>query len=113
MWVNEGDIANLLSIPQLEKDGFRVTSDTHGEWIVHLPRGEKFVFKRDTGTTANMPYIDVCDIAEAFAHANIEAGGKEHHRDHGHDFEDSIEGQAPESNTRGEVGCGNRRSRGY
>ena len=30
MWINEGGIANLLSIPQLEKDGFRVTSDTHG-----------------------------------------------------------------------------------
>ena len=73
MWVNEGGIANLLSIPQLEKDGFRVTSDTHGEWIVHSPRGEKLVFKRDTGTTANMPYTDVRDIAEAFAHANIVA----------------------------------------
>ena len=35
MWINEGGIANLLSIPQLEKDGFRVTSDTHGEWIVY------------------------------------------------------------------------------
>ena len=31
MWVNERGIANLLSIPQLEKDGFRVTSDTKGE----------------------------------------------------------------------------------
>ena len=35
MWINEGGIANLLSIPQLEKDGFRVTSDTHGEWVVY------------------------------------------------------------------------------
>ena len=31
MWANEGGIANLLSIPQLRKDGFPVTSDTHGE----------------------------------------------------------------------------------
>ena len=31
MWLNEGGIANLLSIPQLGKDGFRVTSDTNGE----------------------------------------------------------------------------------
>ena len=34
MWLNEGGIANLLSIQQLEKDGFRVTTDTHGEWSV-------------------------------------------------------------------------------
>ena len=73
MWVNEGGIANLLSIPQLEKDGFRVTSDTKGEWIVYSPRGEKLVFKRDTGSLKNMPYIDVSDIVEAFAHTNIEA----------------------------------------
>ena len=31
MWLNEGGIANLLSIPQLEKDGFQVMSDTLGE----------------------------------------------------------------------------------
>ena len=65
MWLNEGGIANLLSIPQLEKDGFRVTSDTHGEWAVHSPQGEKLVFKRDTGLAENMPYIDVRDVTEA------------------------------------------------
>ena len=73
MWVNEGGIANLLSIPQLEKDGFRVTSDTNGEWIVYLPRGEKLVFKQDTRNLKNMPFIEMGDIVEAFAHANIEA----------------------------------------
>ena len=59
MWLNEGGIANLLSIPQLEKDGFQVMSDTLGEWIVHSPRGKQLVFKRDTGSLKNMPYIDV------------------------------------------------------
>ena len=78
MWINEGGIANLLSIPQLKKDGFRVTSDTHGEWIVYSPSGEKFVFKRDTGNLKNMSYIGVGDVtkafaSEAFALANIEA----------------------------------------
>ena len=53
MWINEGGIANFLSVPRLEKDGFRVTSDTHGEWIVYLPRGERLVFKRDTGNLKN------------------------------------------------------------
>ena len=74
MWLNEDGIANILSIPRLKKDGFRVTSDTLGEWIVHSPRGEQLVFKRDTGSLKNMPYINVGDIVEAFAHANIEAG---------------------------------------
>ena len=78
MWVNEGGIANLLSIPQLEKDGFRVTSGTHGEWIMHSPRGKKLVFKRDIGNLKNMPYINVDDVTKAFASevfalANIEA----------------------------------------
>ena len=59
--------------PQLENDGFRVTSDTHGEWIVHSTQGEKLHFKIDTGLLENMPYIDVRDVTEAFAHANIEA----------------------------------------
>ena len=55
-----------------------MTSGTHGEWIVYSLRGEKLVFKRDTGNLKNMPYIDVDDVTkafalEAFAHANIEA----------------------------------------
>ena len=82
MWITKGGSANLLSIPRLEKDGFRVTSDTHGEWIVHSPRGKKLVFKRDTGNIKNMPYIDVDDVtkafaSKAFAHANIEAEQEE------------------------------------
>ena len=43
-----------------------------GTTILHT-RGEKLVFKRDTGSLKNMPYINVGDIVEAFAHANIEA----------------------------------------
>ena len=73
MWLNEGGIVNLLSIPQPEKDSFRVTTDIHEEWIVYSPQGEKLKFKRDTGLPENMPYIDVRDVTEAFANANIEA----------------------------------------
>ena len=73
MWINEGGITNLLSIPQLERDGFRVTCDIHGEWIVYLRCGDKLVSKRDVGSLENMPYIHVSDVPEAFAHANIEA----------------------------------------
>ena len=78
MWINEGGIANLLSIPQLEKDGFCVTSDTHGEWIVYSPGGEKLVFKRDTVNFKGMPYVDLHDVttafaSEMFANTNIDA----------------------------------------
>ena len=41
---------------------------------MHSPRGEQLVFKRDTGSLKNMPYINVGDVVEAFAHANIKAG---------------------------------------
>ena len=37
MWFNESGVANILSIPQLEENGFRVTTDTLGGWVVHTP----------------------------------------------------------------------------
>ena len=52
-------IANLLSIPQLEEDRFKVRDDTNGDWIVTSPSGEDIVFKRDTGLCNRMPYIDM------------------------------------------------------
>ena len=63
MWINKEGIANLKSIPQLEKDGFRVTSDTCGEWITYSPRGDKLVFKRKKkDNLKSMPYINVGDV---------------------------------------------------
>ena len=50
-----------------------MTLDTQGEWIVYSPGDEKLVFKRDVGNLVNMPYIDVGDVTDAFAHANIKA----------------------------------------
>ena len=60
MWLNRGGIANLLSIPQLEEDGFKVRYNTDGGWIVTSPSGEDIVFKRDTGLCNCIPYIDMC-----------------------------------------------------
>ena len=60
MWVNESRIANLLSIPQLEKDGFRVVTDTLGEWVVYTPQGEKIVFMKDTSLCNKMLYLHRC-----------------------------------------------------
>ena len=55
MWLNKQGIANLLSIPQLEADGYRVTCDANMEWAVYTPQGTKIPFKRDTGLCKGMP----------------------------------------------------------
>ena len=60
MWLNNKGITHLDSIPQLEADGFRVTTDTIlTEWGVQTPQGEKVVFKRDKGMCCVIPYIDI------------------------------------------------------
>ena len=33
-------IANLLSVPQLERDGFVLTYDTRTTWHIHCPDGK-------------------------------------------------------------------------
>ena len=45
MWLNRSGIANLLYIPQLEEDGFRVKYDTNTEWGIISPSGEEIVLK--------------------------------------------------------------------
>ena len=43
-------VANLLSLPELERMGFRIMYDTFGEWVVISPKGgARIIFKRDTG----------------------------------------------------------------
>ena len=67
MWINKKGIANLLSIPQLEDDGFRIIYDTLKEWVLITPEGKTIVFQRDTGLCNRMPYIDMREHKEAFA----------------------------------------------
>ena len=59
MWLNRNGIGNLLSIPQLEEDGYIVDYNTKWDWVVTTPQGKKIVFKRDTCLCARMPYIDL------------------------------------------------------
>ena len=61
MWLNRNGIANLLSIPQLERDGYTVDYNTKRNWVVTTPEGKEIVFKRDTGLCDRMPYIDLRD----------------------------------------------------
>ena len=41
VWLNKRKIANLLSIPTLEKDGYIVTTHTNEKWVVISLEGEE------------------------------------------------------------------------
>ena len=58
-WINEDGIANLLSIPSLEKHKHYIRYTTGGQWQVVTPNGKVMTFKHDSGVTAGMPYIDL------------------------------------------------------
>ena len=64
-WLNENGIANLLSIPQLEKDGYTVDYNSKHHWVVTTPAGKCLIFKADTGMCEGMPYLDVRENHEA------------------------------------------------
>eukprot|EP00956_Cyclotella_meneghiniana_P038953 scaffold162906_cov46-Cyclotella_meneghiniana.AAC.1 len=54
-----GGIANLLSAPALEKAGWKIDFKTGQPIQAMSPDGLLFTFKRDTGMTSGMPYIDM------------------------------------------------------
>jgi hypothetical protein len=57
-------IANLLSLPQLEADGFRVSYHTGGNWIVTTPHGNEITFHlEEDGMCCGFPYIDMQSMA--------------------------------------------------
>ena len=37
VWLNKNRIANLISIPMLEADGYEVSMNTTEDWIVRTP----------------------------------------------------------------------------
>ncbi len=44
LWLVRNGIANLLSLPQLEADGFTVSYHIGVNWIVATPWGEEITF---------------------------------------------------------------------
>ena len=64
-WINENGIANLLSIPQLEKDRYTVDYNTKRDWVVPTPACKCLLFKADTGMCKGMLYLDICENHEA------------------------------------------------
>lgn len=59
VWSNEHEIANLLSIPMLEKAGYKVSTHTDSDWAVTTPQGEEKIFKRDTWVCGGMTFLDI------------------------------------------------------
>ena len=64
IWLNHNSIANLLSIPQLEQDGYIIGYNTKRNWVVTTSQGKEIVFKRDSGLCNRMPYIDLREHQE-------------------------------------------------
>ena len=60
-------IANLLSLPQFELDGYRVTYKTLKECVVHAENGTGIFFQRDTGLYNLILYINICKIQVGFS----------------------------------------------
>ena len=67
IWVNERGIANLLSIPMLEKAGCIVITHTKKKWKVISPEGEEITFERDMGLCEGMPFIDLQKQTQGWA----------------------------------------------
>ena len=55
VWLNENCIANLISIPKLEANGYVFRTDTKGEWQIVTPERETITFKRYKGMCVGMP----------------------------------------------------------
>ena len=62
-WLVRSGVANLLSIPELERLGFRILYDSLGEWVVISPKGgARLVFKRETGRCDRFPFVYLDDL---------------------------------------------------
>ena len=45
MWLNKRGITNILSIPELERDGYKVGYNTDRDWVVITPAGKRMSFQ--------------------------------------------------------------------
>ena len=62
----DSSIANLLSVPQLEADGFTIDYTTNRDWVVTTPEGEEIMLKKDTGKCKRSIFIEM-DSQEVLA----------------------------------------------
>ena len=67
MWLVRNGVENLLSLPQLELEGYCIKYDTITNWVIHIPDGplrtlrNKLVLKRGVGVCKRFPYLDMDD----------------------------------------------------
>ena len=54
-------IANILSVPQLERDGFEVDY-VKRKWSIVCPNGTVLSLKLDSGLCEGFPYLDIRDL---------------------------------------------------
>ena len=59
MWIVKFGIANLLSVPHIEADGFTIDYLKKRDWVVTTPESEEIVFKKDAGKCNGFPFIDM------------------------------------------------------
>ena len=63
MWIVRNGIANLLSVPQLEHEGFVLTYDTRTTWHIHCPDGKAIALDRELGGVCDrFFYIDMSQL---------------------------------------------------
>ena len=56
----------LLSIPQIDEDGYIIDCNTNRDWVVTTPEGKTLFFQKDVGMCEIMPYLDVLGNHDAF-----------------------------------------------
>eukprot|EP00804_Cyclotella_cryptica_P005972 CCRYP_000228-RA/>CCRYP_000228-RA protein AED:0.45 eAED:0.45 QI:0/-1/0/1/-1/1/1/0/151 len=61
LWYSPNGIANLLLMPKLEQEGYKIDLSTEKGCRVRAPDGTVLHFKRDTGLCHGMPYLDMRD----------------------------------------------------
>ena len=64
MWLVCSSIANLLSLPTLERDEYVCTYKTNLPWIMECPDGTVLKFKHDCGLCKGFPYIDMENLQD-------------------------------------------------
>ena len=72
-WYNDTGIANLLSVPKLEKAGWVIAYKTGGRWVARSPEGQVLLFKKDEGMCDGMPYLDMSKLDEHIMKSNGES----------------------------------------
>ncbi len=55
LWLVPNGIPNLLSLPQLEADGFTVSYHTGGNWIITTPQGKEMTFLQGEWRVPRIP----------------------------------------------------------